>query len=163
MAKVFVPEFVELELYNETRKLSNNEYVSVRVTQHHENIFMIKLAYWDAQKCKYDEPDKKFVKLIYEPNIYPSGREKVIRLAIKLIDEFQPPQKRDKRNECLCITCIHNKEWGCELNNPCNGCDDSQQCFGCYCYKEKFKCPSRTCDHKDENDYCTLDKPCFEE
>jgi hypothetical protein len=79
MAQEFRPEFIEVVLYEET-KILGNERIRITITQHHNYIFMIKLAHWN-----YDtEEDINFIRQL----IYSYDKNKIIRAGIMVLDQY---------------------------------------------------------------------------
>lgn len=82
MAKQFCPEFVEAVVYNEAVTAPHNQdIIEIKVTQHSEDIYMLKLYHLTS--------DGELEKVIIRRLFYlPYKKEKIIRLAIEVIDDY---------------------------------------------------------------------------
>jgi hypothetical protein len=93
MAKMFEPEFIEVELYRDERGLWDKrrlvyDWVSITVTQHHDCIFKIELVY----RSEDEEKGEIIRQLLYE--CY-SGKEKAIKQAITMFDKYIDEKEKE--------------------------------------------------------------------
>ncbi len=79
MTQEFKPEFIEVVLYDET-KMKGDDRIQIKLTQHHECIFMIELQHWNYRT----EEDISSIRQL----IYAYRKNDIIRLTIEAIDEY---------------------------------------------------------------------------